>query len=240
MQWGGAGAGAGAFSRIAKHGQGTGRGRGRDAGPGKDRGKGRGRGWANLNLVNYTLIQAGQGRAQNRGIRAELDANSRKSANEASEVRLIRANLQMTGRGSSPRRLVMSEPRPLPDPLGQPVDVLYRFQASSHGQKSSPPSLFADLSELASNSQDSDLGATQPAPAPGLALHPSDLGLPKPSPAVQFCLFSAAPTLHLPQPSARPPAPHASSACLFHGRADRTLHRGSMRYLFNLFLCPHI
>ena len=117
-------------------------------------------------------------------------------------MRLIRANLQMTGRGSSPRRLVMSEPRPLPDPFGQPVDVLYRFQASSHGQKSSPPSLFADLSELASNSQDSDLGATQPAPAPGLALHPSDLGLPKPSPAVQFCLFSAAPTLH-PSPTLR-------------------------------------
>ena len=76
--------------------------------------------------------------------------------------------------------------------------MAYRFQASIDGQKSSPPSLFADLSELASNSQDSDLGATQPAPAPGLALHPSDLGLPKPSPALQFFLFSAAPTL---QPS---------------------------------------
>ena len=85
--------------------------------------------------------------------------------------------------------------------------------SSSHGQKSSPPSLFADLSELASNSQDSDLGATQPAPAPGLALHPSDLGLPKPSPALSFvCSLPHRPS-SLPQPSARPPAPHASSAC---------------------------
>ena len=25
-----------------------------------------------------------------------------------------------------------------------------------------------------------------------------------------------------------------------NGRADHALHRGSMRYLFNLFLCPHI
>ena len=63
--------------------------------------------------------RAGQGTGQ--GNSCELGANSRKSA---SEVRLIRANLQMTGRGLSPRRLVMSEPRPLPDPFGQPVDVL--------------------------------------------------------------------------------------------------------------------
>ena len=87
-------------------------------------------------------------------------------------------------------------------PAGRWLIGSRHFQASSHGQKSSPPSLFADLSELASNSQDSDLGATQPAPAPGLALHPSDLGLPKPSPALQFCLFSAAPTLQ-PSPTLR-------------------------------------
>ena len=97
-------------------------------------------------------------------------------------------------------------------PAGRWLIGSRHFQASIHGQKSSPPPLFADLSELASNSQDSDLGATQPAPAPGLALHPSDLGLPKPSPALQFCSLPHRPS-SLPQPSARPPAPHTSSAC---------------------------
>ena len=72
--------------------------------------------------LDANSLKPGQGTGQ--GNSCELDAKSRKSANEASEMRLIRANLQMTGRGSSPRRLVMSEPRPLPDPFGQPVDVL--------------------------------------------------------------------------------------------------------------------
>ena len=109
--------------------------------------------------------------------------------------------------------------------------MAYRFQASIHGQKSSPPSLFADLSELASNSQDSDLGATQPArPSPGARPPPLRPGPSQtlPSPPVLFVLCRTDPPA-FPNP---PPdlqlhthPPHV----LFHGRADRALHRGSMR-----------
>ena len=67
--------------------------------------------------------RAGQGTGQ--GNSCELDAKQMRPRSAAPiRSNLIRANLQMTGRGSSPRCLVMSEPRLLPDPFGQPVDGL--------------------------------------------------------------------------------------------------------------------